>query len=291
MKRAAGLAGALSAVLMLVVPAADAAKPQILGKSGGFTYSRDVETLAGPGSGAGSASARCPKNMASVSGGGSISSEASDSYLATSTKTTLRNWLTEGWHVSADVPKVPSFAICTEKLGQYFDAGMAITAPAGPYDATNSTSCPGGNVVGGGVSLPDAPADWALHSMYPLDEGDVGDVPNDAWRGTVLHRAGTSVSTMQTNVFCLTGAEPVYVPKDETSSAPAKSVTAKCPAGSVVGRGRRVRERHRVRLALVKTVPYDSKDKGKVPDDGWTAKFCERRWPDELTYQAIAVCR
>ena len=132
--------------------------------------------------------------------------------------------------------------------------------------------------------------DWYLNSTYPLDEGDGDSVPDDAWRTIVLHRAGTSQSTMQAIVICLTGPAPEYVTEDVNSSTSTEVVKTKCPPGSVVVGGGAFIGGAIDQGHLVKSVPYDSKDDGKVPDDGWTAKFSN----DDLSsrsYQAIAICR
>ena len=290
MKKYAVTVAALA--LAVFAPAADAAKPKVLGKAGGLTYVKDTEKVAGSSGSSQVAEARCPEGMVSISGGSSISGPPADSFLSGFSKVSDRQWFIEGWHLAFEEEKLVSYGICTKKGGKLVDASAPKTAPAGPAAVNATADCPDGYATGGGARLVGSATEWSVNSSFPVDDATDGDqVPDDGWRTYALHLAPADETTMIADVFCFTAGEtPEYVSKEVESSIPTQTVKAKCKGDDVVMGGGAfvtgdVEDAH-----LVKTVPYDSKDKGKLPEDGWSVTFSNDDLLTEQTFRATAIC-
>jgi hypothetical protein len=269
---------ALALTALVTLAATQPASAARLGKAGGFEYVKSTRTLPDA---IGSArtqrragSPRCVAGQEPIGGGGSVGGVAATSSLASTSFHGNRQWLADAWHANQPAAKVSAYAICApdEKVSR--ESAITIVG-SGPSTGVEIAQCPTGHVAGGGARLIGDSWDWWLNSTFPEDGiDDVDLLTDDAWRVMAHHLPGPPASSMLVDATCKAGAAPAYVRKyDVVDATSAITVEAKCPAGKVVvGGGGRI-DGSSFKGHILATVPYDGRDKNRVPEDGWRAKL------------------
>lgn len=150
--------------------------------------------------------------------------------------------------------------------------------------------CQGDRVVGGGISMPGIPEDNVVNSTHPDSLFNTSGTPDDRWVGRFTTSNGPT--NLIEHAICL----PAGVMKMRYTSAfkpvfggQTKTVVARCPAKKgwhVAGGGIRG-----VFFRPTVTRPWDGKDKGRAPDDGWIAKAgLPNVSSDPVVAQVHAIC-
>ncbi|MDX6586402.1 MAG: hypothetical protein QOI31_875 [Solirubrobacterales bacterium] len=177
-----------------------------------------------------------------------------------------------------------TYAICA-KEALPFEPGFT-SFPGSPGIQTREVGCPSGRLVSGGIFNDDGNPVRVLEST-PIDNGsDPDSAPDDGWR-LVGENTGGSVSTPIIFIACSETAQLTYVSKDKNmpQGALGKSI-AKCPNRyAVTGGGF---EAQGVGPASGLS-PWDSKDRKKVPEDGWQARVYNASI-DTIEVTSTAIC-
>ena len=256
-----------------------------LGSSGPIEYLKasheNVVTQAG-------APADCDAGDAVTGGGGVIGgpSESAGLNASVPTNTGGDGWLAQGKTTATSDPRrVDTYAICgTQALGW-----SSATLPLDAIAQANETRafpepCNPGETGYGGIA--GAGGDVRIISSYPVDEG---------WFSFVHNR-----STSATNATSWRACTAAYETKRRLSSSTTKvkgeqggKAIAKCKgreavlAGGLVTLAGNDPARHTWASA---TRPWDSKDRKKVPDDGWLAKIYNYNSDGKVKLAAFALC-
>jgi hypothetical protein len=92
-------------------------------------------------------------------------------------------------------------AVCSDENPSY-EKGSAKNVPAGD-GASAVAECPSGtHVVGGGVEVDGPPNRARATGTYPKDDGDVDDVPDDAWKSSAYNLSGLE-KDIKTYAICI----------------------------------------------------------------------------------------
>lgn len=140
-------------------------------------------------------------------------------------------------------------------------------------------ACPAGKIVTGG-GFGTAALGIKPSALWPADGADSNSKPDDAYQVFV---SASGNETLDSYAICA-DLKAKYVTKDNfAEAAAAGKVTAKCPRDRhLVGGGASAGSK-----LLASSYPYDSRDKGKKPDDGWKATV---NGANASTFSAVAVC-
>lgn len=280
---------AVTGLCLALAPSAGAAK---LGKAGGFTYVKKSATLdaviAGTTDDA-SIDAECPKGTKPVGGGAEVSGDPLNSYLSASGPD-LTDWHTAMWHFDEPEAKASAYAICSKKKSKIRVEKEDLTTASGT-GAAFAVPCGNDAAVSGGATPAGFVVEWWLSSTDPDDgPGDMDEKPDDVWTTFAWHRAGYLKSFVRMQSVCMKGAKPKY-PDVGTAFSTQQTVTHKvpCPKKTVVvgGGGESTGPASQNHLSV--SVPYDSGDKGKVPDDGWKVTYANPG-ATEQDFVSSAVC-
>lgn len=280
----------LVTLALLVLGIAPASADENLGQAGKLTYVRDSSTIEGSPSEAGSAvvDAKCPKGSHPISGGASIRAGV-DRTLASTTIGTARKWYADAWQTGTLDSKMSTYAVCS-KSKKITNATHFFAAPQGPSTATGFSECDGGKVIGGGLLVIGNSTEWKLNASFPIDGTDQDADPDDGWKVFAEYLNPAATGSMVVRSVCLKGAQPTYVSKTvDVDAGEAVTVRAKCPKGSVVAGGGAYITGATADGHVVATRPYDSADKGKVPEDGWEAGL-QNTGASVLSASSHAVC-
>jgi hypothetical protein len=285
------MAGAAAACLVGVA-ASMPADADSLGRAGPVRYVVDSVTLPGTqtASAVADTNARCPTGWKSISGGATVRNGGSRA-LTWSTKDGVRTWYAEAWQSSATATTLRTYAVCLQTSDLTTATTSVFEVPPGPTTVYQTSFCSSGSVVGGGGRPIGSSDDWELNTSYPVDGGDEDAVPDDAWRSHYNY-TGHGDGGLLVDAVCLGGAAPTY--RTGTVMVPgstSRTAKAACPAGThVLGGGAYIGGS--VGDARVSaTRPFDSKDSGTVPDDGWLVTYTNTSAATALTATAHAFCR
>jgi len=204
----------------------------------------------------------------------------------------------EGYNNSAAPRAMRSVAVCLRNASGGADLDYAtgdgpLLAMGSSAGTGASATCSSGRVIGGGLQIP-GPAttqfEEQLNSTRPLDNDSDG-VYDDGWRGSLNVNMSTVARTPRAIAVCQAAGDyrvryrstPKIVFPDT-----APTLKTKCPAGKgwrVTGGGiqgffSRIRE----------SVPFDDKDRKKVPDDGWRGSITTSSGSDPAALLVHAIC-
>jgi len=271
--RTTGATCAATVALMLAV-AAPASAGEV-GKEGGFTYVKKSANLADTTSSGETAekqlSAKCPDGSVPTGGGTSLSGDPISSYVAASGPK-KKAWLGSGWHIDSPAGKVTVWGICTEKKKKVRVKSKVVNV-AGGSAGSFAPRCRQDAALSGGVRPVVGIEEWWLNMSYPKDGGgDADERPDDAWQSIIYHRPGFFPPfDVSIDAVCMDGVRPSYKVQGVAFTDDAiVNQTVECPKKkSVVGGGPSVSGPASLSYTAV-TKPYDNKDKGTVPDDGWS---------------------
>jgi hypothetical protein len=283
------VAGAAATLVTTLGIPADAEE---LGAADGVRYKRSTVTV--PASNGQPTHVRgaatCAKGWTAVGGGHTIGGGAGRG-IAVGMKVSKRGWSAEAWQADKAASTLTTYAVCV-RTGVSEEDQTENELPAGPLSVDQEGACPGGHVVSGGVTYFGGNAnDFSLNSGYPVDDSsDQDTVPDDGWHGRV-HYTGDGGDGVSVYLVCLGGKLPAY---RKTAVTVAAGTTARskafCPHGRpVLGGGVRVSGPGGA-SHVINSRPIDSKDSGKVPDDGWLGAVTNTSDQD-LKLTAHAVCR
>lgn len=279
-------AGSLVAALALFAFAGTAqaqSSLKNLGKSHGITYMQD--TFQVPPADEDHLAVPCPGDQVFFTGGAELLGGPEATYLAGSSGQLGDGWDTLAWDgFGLDPSSARAFSLCGKfKPDEFLGASGDHGVPAGPATEKETAKCDDGTILGGGGFFAGTSVDnWYLTSSYP--KGD------DGWAWEGYHLDGTGTSEIIAEANCEVGGKKPDIRKESVKTKK-EHVKAKvfCKQGVVTGGGGSASE-DAFNSHLVVTRPVDSKDKGKVPDDGWAIEF-ENDGLIKQTFTAYAVCR
>jgi hypothetical protein len=156
-----------------------------------------------------------------------------------------------------------------------------------------SAQCPSGRLLGGGLQIP-GPAttqfEEQLNSTHPVDNDSDG-AADDGWSG----KLNVSTSTVARTPHAIAVCQPPgdyrvryrFTPR-VVYPGTTPNIKTKCPAakgwrvsgGGIQGFFSRLRA----------SVPFDSKDKGKAPEDGWRGSVRTSSGADPAAMLVHAIC-
>ncbi len=262
---------------------------KVLGTKGGITYVSDTEHVTNPAFA--DALAACPNagGRSRILGGGiRIAGLSPDVTIKASRPLDLADFFGDPdtvnddyWETSAAAPvgtPLTSYAICAKFKGLKYKTIAFPDQPTGVRLSTGSCSA-GRKVTGGGGFI--ATTGSRITSMYPsaADKWSVGAF--DAIGGL----GGTTL-----DFVCMKSRHLKTVTAKRTLPAGGASFkSAVCPAKSHVVGGGALLDGGPLTSALNSSYPADTDDRGKTPDDGWTAiGFNDGAAPEKL--KVFAIC-
>jgi hypothetical protein len=175
--------------------------------------------------------------------------------------------------------------------------GNTETTGASPPDQHHVNSydtCPGFDgapkLIGGGFSIDANPSTARAVSSTPYDE-NVGGDEYDAWRVVVDNLSTNTQLSITEHAICAKVKTPSYESKTKPSPLDKRTtVKASCSKQAhVLGGGGLETSTFPGAQTLVTTIPFDSKDKGKAPDDGWKIAVDDNGQSGQ-TATAWAIC-
>ncbi len=177
-----------------------------------------------------------------------------------------------------------TYAICSKEAISFVPGFTSF--PATPGVETREVGCPSGRLVSGGIFNDDGNPVRILEST-PIDSsGDLDSTPDDGWR-LVAQNNGGSASTPIIFMVCSETAVLTYVSENKNvpQDALGKAI-AKCPNRYAVTGGGYEAQGVGPPTGLT---PWDSKDKKKVPEDGWAARVYNASL-DTVAVTSTAIC-
>jgi hypothetical protein len=169
---------------------------------------------------------------------------------------------------------------------QHREAGLHYrAAEPGAHPFTMKVRCPPGTrVLGGGYATLEAHAgpDVVPTSLTPFDSGDPGALRDDGW---VIRIQRTQESPVGTAV-CRSGRPRYREASRSLDVRETGGLRAACPPGTHVVGGGVNADGNRINASY----PFDSRDAGDAPDDGWQARV--RNYSGSRSRLAVhAVCQ
>ena len=150
--------------------------------------------------------------------------------------------------------------------------------------------CPAGQkVIGGGGDAHATSLEGILASAAPEDGPDADVKPDDMFRAYTFNTAATSSQAM---VWAICAPGKTRYEREDAGLRVnrVKSIRAHCPDGtSVVGGGAYLTGSNS-EIFISATRPWDSRDKGKKPDDGWFVRAANVAGSRKVM-TAHAMCR
>ena len=235
--------------------------------------------------------ARCPGDSAPAGGGVSVSGDPLASFVSASGPK-LDSWLGGGWHFDTPAGKVTTWGICTEKTSEVRVSSKKVMDVAGGATGSFAVPCGQDSPVSGGARPQLGSEEWWLNLSSPVDSGaDADDKPDDAWLSFIWHQTGFFPPLDVTfDAVCMKDTKVSYeVQGVAFTTLPVVDQTIECPKKkTVVGGGPSV-SGPASQSHVAKTAPFDSDDKGKVPDDGWSITVANPSMA-EMDVVVYAVC-
>jgi hypothetical protein len=237
-----------------------------LGTSGGITYVQDGADPGPPP--ANGVLADCPGAW-HVTGGGfsqaglhtGLLNDATPADDADSDRDTDDAWTVE---MTGSHRRLRGLAVCAKAELAYPVQRVEVRSGE---TRTARAACPRGmHVTGGGASLRGLSSDSNVTATHPVDDGDGGRVPDDAWRARA-HNSGGVRRIMLVRAICADDS-PVY-PEKAVVVRPGRGdrARANCPnSAHLLGIGGRL-DGSASQASLTVAMAADDGDGGRVPDD------------------------
>jgi hypothetical protein len=150
--------------------------------------------------------------------------------------------------------------------------------------------CPAGTkVIGGGGDALTSSLEGILASAAPGDGPDQDAKPDDFFR-VFTHNTTASSSTADVWAICAPGKTRYERASVNVGVGKAKSQKAKCPGGTKVVGGGVYLTGSNSEIFINATRPWDSRDRGKKPDDGWFVRAANVAGSRKVM-TAHAMCR
>lgn len=308
MRTRRGLAGAAAALAALAATGDTASAATKSFKSGPIEYVR--ETAPAPADALGNVVAACPTGSRLAGGGGFYGGAKDEVRIGSITPLDLFDpdvladdaYLTETYNAGVTPRTVRSFATCLRngKGGSQlaYVANNGTTINQGQSVGSGATvNCAGGRVVGGGILIPGlatTAGEERLNSSHPRDAN--GDLKfTEGWGGSYNISNSSVTRTPQARAVCMPGgvmrtrhrfSAKVAFPgitnvRTACTKKPKRKNGWRVVGGGVQGFFERI----------VASVPFDSKDNGKAPDNGWRGqvRINPQANPQALLVHAICV--
>lgn len=137
---------------------------------------------------------------------------------------------------------------------------------------TVDVRCPAGTHVSGGGSFSESGLAGQIQSSAPADAGDADHLPDNLWRARHYFSAFEAPQGLNAHVICLPGGLTYVSTVVVVPSGTTKTARASCgPSRHVTGGGAVLAPAGSVGW-VNSTYPWDGRDSGAVPDDGWSAR-------------------
>ena len=260
------------ALSALAAPALTAhAATTALGSADGVRYKKATVLMQAyesqPASGA---TAGCDDGWKPVSGGQTIGS-GSGQGISDSWSGQDSYWYTGIGRNPAVETRLTTYAVCTKNT-DVTSYKQIVSDPSPNTIVGKDVLClNNGSAVSGTVFKTGDNADFTVHSSHPIDSIVDNDlVPDDGWRTYVHYTGDGDGDTVHFGVNCLADTTVGYHSASVTVSPHSASTTkALCPKGSPVLGGGVYAGGALTVSHLMASRPWDNKDAGKVPEDGW----------------------
>lgn len=161
---------------------------------------------------------------------------------------------------------------------------------AGTISTIRTEQCFGDRVVGGGVQLPGAPANNHIDANGPFSNQGTSSVPDDGWSARVT--TGNGPANILSFAICMPSKTVRFRYRRKQviiNGGQTKRIVVRCPnkpGWRVVGGGVQG-----IFVRVKQSFPWDSKDKGKAPDDGWVVRGgVPNPLSDPVVATAHAIC-
>jgi hypothetical protein len=197
----------------------------------------------------------------------------------------------DGWYTGGfgpDGARVTGYSICIRATSLRYRFRVKADAPSG--ERRSSVMCGGPRWrTTSGSPLIAATGSW-INASIPRDGSDAGNTPDDGWRGTAHDTAaGTGLFSM--HVVCARDVRLRYAKRPAVGVPSGEPVVRRVPcrrSEHVVGGGGRI-SGPADQGRLVVSAPYDGRDPGRVPDDGWRVRAYNVGGADK-SLTAFAIC-
>jgi hypothetical protein len=202
----------------------------------------------------------------------------------------------DAFNNTAQAQNLKSYAICLRDsaggsdLDYSFNDGPTINQ--GSSVGTGATAnCTGGRLVGGGLEIPGpatAPNEEQLNSSHPSDSFGGDGIFDNGWSGKLNVNSSSVERAPRAHAICLPQGVMKMRYRYETRVVfdAAATAKAKCPPGYRVSGGGSQGFFSR----MLSSRPFDGKDKGKAPDDGWQVKVWKSPGADPSALLVHAIC-
>jgi hypothetical protein len=179
-----------------------------------------------------------------------------------------------------------SFLGSAGALDYYSDVTPAISAPG---TANQTVGC-GGRIVGGGI-LPSGATTESYVAHTGGTAGSDGSGPAGSWYGKFVNISGSSKSATVFAICASRKAKTIRAGGAAVKSGASRKIKANCPAGThVSGGGGQINGYGGVLVRMVSSYPFDDKDPGHAPDDGWAVRFYNGSNEKQRFLDAVAHC-
>ncbi len=248
----------------------------VFGVSGGLRYAAESQQFNS--SGSANVEVGCGGPNWHLLGGGSASAgPPAQTWLSASQPVDYTDPGTatdDGWSAygnGAPSARLTGYSVCIHGGSLRYRTKTLADAPSGRRTGSVGCGAPTWHVTNGSAFIATT-GSW-VHSSFPRDGNDPGATPDDAWTGSVYDAIG-GIGGFSVHAICARGLALRYVrrPPVKVSSGTAVVRTVTCkPREHVVGGGAHV-SGPADRSRLLSSVPFDGKDAGGVPDDGWQSR-------------------
>ena len=236
------------------------------------------------------ATAGCDDGWKPVSGGQAIGS-GSGQGISDSWPGQDSYWYSGIWRKPDVETRLTTFAVCTRNT-DVTTYKQIVSDPSPNTIVGKDVLCIQGSAVSGTVFKTGDRADFTIHSSYPIDSVVDNDlVPDDGWRTYVRYTGDGDGDTVHFGVNCLEDTSLGYHSASATA-LPHQDLTTKalCPKGSPVLGGGVYAGGAATLSHLMASRPWDNKDQGKVPEDGWRGGIVNDS-DNNVLVTVHAICR
>jgi hypothetical protein len=165
------------------------------------------------------------------------------------------------------------------------------TGPITPPDGQGvDAACPPAkHVVGGGADIGGLPYEKHLNTTFPFDGPDADSSPDDFWFAHAWLASGFP-DQLETIAVCKQGKVRYRSTLGRVPPGSARTLRAGCPDRTHVSGGGVYNYGPFEDAYVAASYPYDGRDPGSVPDDGWAARVQDVAAPAPTQMSVHAVC-
>jgi hypothetical protein len=167
------------------------------------------------------------------------------------------------------------------------DFTAPITPPAG--QGVDAACPPGTHVVGGGADIGGVPFEKHLNTTFPFDGPDADPRPDDFCFAHAWLASGFP-DQVEAIAVCKQGKARYRSSLGTVQPGSARTLRAKCPDRTHVSGGGAYNYGVIEDAYVASSYPYDGRDPGTVPDDGWAARVRDVAAPIPTQMSVHAIC-